>query len=232
MAKKRKKTRKELLKEPDEFMTLSGKLIGFAVDHKNHLTYTIGIIVALALIIAGFRFFSIRSEKKASALLDQSIAKYEKVKNDKKPMEAYDQVSADFQLILDKYASKKSGKIARLTFANICYNAGKYEQAIALYKSSLKDYEKYPAIHNQVIGSLGYAYEQQEEYARAASYFEKLSSAPESIMRGEALYHLGWLYDKLGQTEKSEAAYKKVLSDHPDFLYIDLVKERMSVTKS
>ena len=35
MAKKRKKTRKELLKEPDEFMTLSGKLIKFAVEHKN-----------------------------------------------------------------------------------------------------------------------------------------------------------------------------------------------------
>ncbi len=228
MAKKRKKTRKELLKEPDEFMTISGKLIGFAVDHKNQLTYALGIIVALALIISGYRFFSIRSENKASALLDRSIAKYEKVKNDKQPVAAYDQVSADFQLILDKYGSKKSGKIARLTYANICYKAGKYEQAIELYKRSLKDFEKHPPIHNQVVGSLGYAYEQQEDYASAVSYFEKLSSAPATIMRGEALYHLGWLYDKLGQTEKSKAAYDKILSDHQDFIYIDLVKEKMS----
>ena len=57
MAKKRKKTRKELLKEPDEFMTISGKLIGFAVDHKNQLTYALGIIVALALIFSGISFF-------------------------------------------------------------------------------------------------------------------------------------------------------------------------------
>jgi len=228
MAKKTKKTRKELLKEPDEFITLSGKLIGFAVDHKNHLTYALGIIVALALIISAVRFFSIRSENKAASLLDQSISKYEKVKDEKKPLEAYDQVAADFQLVLEKYGSKKSGKIARLTFANICYNAGKFEQAIALYKNSLKDFEKYPTIHNQVIGNLGYAYEQREDYASAASYFEKLSSAPDSIMRGEALYHLGWLYDKLGQTEKSAAAYNKILSDHQDFIYIDLVKEKMA----
>ena len=228
MANKLKKTRKELLKEPDEFITISGKLIGFIVEHKNQLTYALGLIVALALIFSGYRFFSIRSENKASALLDQGLAKYEKFKNDKQPVEAYDQVSADFQLILDKYGSKKNGKIARLTYANICYKAGKYEQAIALYKKSLKDFEKHPAIHNQVVGSLGYAYEQQADYANAVSYFESLSSTPDTIMRGDALYHLGWLYDKLEQTEKSKEAYNKIVSDHQDFIYIDLVKERMS----
>ena len=228
MAKKLKKTRKELLKEPDEFITISGKLIGFIVEHKNQITYALGLIVALALIFSGYRFFSIRSENKASALLDQGLAKYEKFKNDKQPVEAYDQVSADFQLILDKYGSKKNGKIARLTYANICYKAGKYEQAIELYKKSLSDFEKHPAIHNQVVGSLGYAYEQQADYTSAVSYFESLSSTPDTIMRGEALYHLGWLYDKLGQTEKSKEAYNKIVSDHQDFIYIDLVKERMS----
>ena len=228
MTKKRKKTRKELLKEPDEFMTISGKLIGFAVDHKNQLTYALGIIVVLALVISGYRFFSIRSENKALSLLDQSMTKYEKVKNDRKPAETYEQVSADFQLIIDKYGRKNSGKIAKLTYANICYKAGKYEQAIELYNGSLDDFEKYPAIHNQVLGSLGYAYEQQNDYASAVRYFEKLSSAQGTIMRSEALYRLGWLYDKLGNTEKSRAAYNAIISDYPDFIYIDLVKERMS----
>ena len=228
MAKKRKKTRKELLKEPDEFMTLSGKLIGFAVDHKNQLTYALGIIVALALIISGYRFLSIRSENKASALLDQSVAKYEKVKNDDKPAETYDRISADFQLILDKYGNKHSGKIARLTYANICYQTGKYDQAIELYKRSLTDFKNQPAIHNQVTASLGYAYEQKKDYASAVGYFEQLSSAPESIIKDEALYRLGWLYDKLGQTEKSKDAFNKILSDHQDFIYIDLVKEKMA----
>ncbi len=228
MAKKTKKTRKELLKEPDEFITISGKIIGFLVDHKNKITYALGIIVALALIISGYRFFSIRSENKASALLDQGLAKYEKINNNKQPVEAYDQVSADFQLILDKYGSKKNGKIARLTYANICYNAGKYEQAIELYKKSLTDFEENQTIHHQVIGSLGYAYEQQANYASAVSYFEQLSSAPDTIMRGEALYHLAWLYNKLGNAEKSKEAYNKIINDHQDFIYIDLVKERMS----
>jgi len=229
MAKKRKKTRKELLKEPDEFITLSGKLIGFAVEHKTILTYAVGIVLALAVIITGVRFFSIRAENKAAALLDNSLIEYQSLENEKKaPEEVYGAVAPDFQSILDKYGSKESGKIARLTFANICYQAGKYDQAIELYEKSLEDFEKHPLIQYQVLASLGYAWQQLNDYAKAADYFEKLASAPEPIMRAEALYQLGMLYSKLGQTEKSKAAYAQILSEHPDFIYLDLVKEHMS----
>ena len=228
MAKKRKKTRKELLKEPDEFITLSAKLIGFAKEHKNHLTYALGVVLALAVIISGVRFFSIRSENKASALLDKCLSEYNSVKDSKNPDEVYGEVSADFQLVLQKYGGKKSGKLARLIYANICYNAGKYKQSIDLYKTSLTDFEKHPMIYEQVLSSLGYAYEQEKDYSAAAGYFEKISSAPESTMRDEALYHLGRLYKELGEDEKSREAYNKILSDHQDFIYIDLVKEQMS----
>jgi tetratricopeptide (TPR) repeat protein len=228
MAKKRKKTRKELLREPDEFMTISGKLIGFAVDHKNQLTYALGIIVALALIITGIRFFSIRAENNASALLDKSLTKYNSIRAEKQPDEVYDAVSADFQFILNKYKGKKSAKLARLIYADICYNAGKYKQAIELYKTALTEFTKYPMIHHQILSNLGYAYEQEEDYSTAVGYFEKISSAPEPLMRDDALYHLGRLYDKLGENEKSREAYNKILTDHQDFIYFDLVKERMS----
>ncbi len=228
MAKKRKKTRKELLREPDEFMTISGKLIGFAVDHKNQLTYALGIIVVLALIMSAYRFFSIRAENNASALLDKSLTKYNSIKAEKRPDEVYGEVSADFQFILNKYKRKESAKLARLIYANICYNAGKYKQAIELYKTALTEFAKYPMIHHQILSDLGYAYEQEEDYSTAAGYFEKISSASEPILRDEALYHLGRIYDKLGENEKSREAYNKILTDHQDFIYFDLVKERMS----
>ena len=228
MAKKRKKTRKELLKEPDEFLTISSKLINLAIEYKTQLTYVLGIILVLAVIISGVRFFSIRAENNASALLEKSLLKYNSVKAEKKPAEVYGEVTADFQLIIDKYKGKESAKLARLTYANICYDAGKYEQAIELYKTAQTDFAKYPMILHQILSNLGYAYEQKEDYATAVSYFEKISSATEPILRDEALYHLGRLYDKLGQNEKSREAYNKILNDHQDFIYIDLVKERMS----
>jgi tetratricopeptide (TPR) repeat protein len=228
MAKKQKKTRKELLKEPDEFMTLSGKLIGFAVTYKTQLTYGLGIILALAIVFSGIRFFSIRAENKGAALLEGSLIEYNSLRTDKTPAAVYDAVSGGFQDILQKYGGKNSGKIARLIYANICYDAGKYEQAINLYNTSLKDFEAHPMIHSQILSSLGYAYEQQKQYSAAVGYFEKISASPEQIQRGEALFHLGRLYNKLGQPGKSKEAYQKILSDHPDFIYIDIVKEQIA----
>ena len=88
MAKKRKKTRKELLKEPDEFLTISSKLINLAIEYKTYLTYALGIILVLAVIISGIRFFSIRAENKAAALPDKSLTKYNSIKAEKMPAEA------------------------------------------------------------------------------------------------------------------------------------------------
>ena len=228
MAKKGKKTRKELLKEPDEFMTLTGKVVKFAADHKTKLTYGLGIILALAIVISAVRFISIRADNKASAMLEKSMLEYGSMQAPKKPDEVFNAVSGSFQTILKKYGGKPSGKLARLIYANICYDAGKYKQAIDLYNTSLKDFAKHPMIHSQVLSSLGYANEQQKEYTTAINYFEKISAAPEQNLRDEALFHLGRLYNKIGQPEKSKAAYQKIVNDHPDFIYIDLVKENIS----
>jgi tetratricopeptide (TPR) repeat protein len=228
MAKKRKKTRKELLKEPDEFLTISAKLIGLAREYQTQLAWALGVILVLAVVFSGFRLYLIRSESNASALLGSSVDKYRQAKSSADPQAAFQQVSADFELLLNKYGSRQSAKLGRLIYANICYDAGKYKQAIGLYRAALGDFQDWPMISGQIIASLGYACEQLQDTAGAVSYFEKLSVAPEAHMQDEALYHLGRLYEQQGQSEKSKQMFAKILAEHPDFIYIDLVKERMS----
>jgi tetratricopeptide (TPR) repeat protein len=226
MAKKKKVSRKKLLKEPDEFITFSGKLIRFAMTYKTHLTYAITAAVALIVIISGYRFFSIRSESKALALLDQAVATYQTAMQTQDANEAYGMVTEDFQIILDQYRGKRGGKLARVIFANICYDAGEYGKAIDLYKASLRSFENHPMIHNLILSGLGYAYEQLDDNQLAASYFEQITASDEQILRDEALFNLGMLYDKLGDRQKSADAFQQIVSGHPDSIYIDIVKER------
>jgi hypothetical protein len=46
-----------LLKEPDEFLTISSKLINLGIEYKTQLTYVLGVILVLSVIISGIRLF-------------------------------------------------------------------------------------------------------------------------------------------------------------------------------
>jgi tetratricopeptide (TPR) repeat protein len=226
MAKKKRVTRKQLLKEPDEFITFSGKLIQFGMQYKTQLTYVAAILVALIVVVSGYRFFSIRSENNAQALLNQAVAKYQTTLNGQGSEKAYQTVSEDFQLILNQYGSKNSGKIARVIFANICFDAGDYAKAIELYRQSLEDFKNHAFMNNLLRSDLGYAHGQLNDIPLAVSYFEKIAENQEPILRDEALFNLGVLYEKSGDHQKSAEAFQRIITEHPDSMYIEMVKER------
>ncbi len=228
MAKKKKVTRKELLKKPDEFLTFSAKMLNYAVENKNRLTIALGVSVALIIIISGIRYASTKAGENALAQLEQSIVKYEELEKDKGAEKAYPDVKADFQKILDKYPGKKGGKIARIVFANICYKGDDPDKAIELYKEALRDFNNNPSLKNFILNSLGYAHEKKKDYKAAAEHFEMVASGPDSIMKDEAFFNLGRIYGEMAEKEKSMEAYKKIVSEYEDSIYINLAKEKVS----
>ena len=66
-----KKTRKELLKEPDEFITTTGKLIRWAVKYQTQLTYGLIAVVVVAIGVSTYRYFNARAEAQAAQLLQR-----------------------------------------------------------------------------------------------------------------------------------------------------------------
>ena len=85
-----------------------------------------------------------------------------------------------------------------------------------------------PSVKPFILSSIGYAYQAKKDYKAAANHFEKIVSDPNGYMKDEALFNLGEIYAKLGNTEKSREAFKKILSDYTDSIYIDVVKERIA----
>ena len=223
-----KKSRKELLKKPDEFMTFTGKVIRLVSDNQKPISYALCAVVAVVLVIFGYRFFAQRAEAKAFSMLAQTLAKYETHKKATSADEAYRNVSEEFQGIVEKYGGNAGGKLARASYANICYNAGDYKKAIELYKRSLNDFKDHPMVYNLILSGLGYAYQQMGDNPNAAMYFEKVASATDSNKRDEALFNLGMLYEKLGDTDKSHQAFKQFLSSYPNSMYFDIVEEKLS----
>ena len=227
----KKKTRKQLLKEPDEFITFTGKAITFVSGYQKQISYALCTIIAVALIFFGYRFFAQRAETKAFTLLGQIQSKYDTLISSSSETEAYNQVSETFQSIIKKYGGNAGGKLARVIYANISYDARQYEKAIALYKQSLSDFKDDKFVYNMILSNLGHAYQRAENEQNAAAYFEKAASATDSPVREEALFNLGLMYKKLGEVAKSQKTLQEILNSHPDSIYSDLVQEELSTIK-
>lgn len=224
----KKVTRKQLLKEPDEFITFSARLFQFAVKFKFQILVGIGVGCAVLILVSGFVYFSKKSEEKAFSLMQQGIKKYKTLSQTIGPAKAYQEVNTDFEYILKKYSSKDGGKLTRVSYADICYQAGEYDKAISLYRQSLKDLGDHQPVKYLALNGLGYSYAAKQEYQEAATYFQKIASGPESVMKDEALFNLGRIYHTLGNPEKSKESYEKIVSDHPDSIYIELAKDKVA----
>ncbi len=228
MAKKRV-TRKQLLKEPDEFLTFSRKLFNFCVEHANYLMIGFGAVVALILLISGMRYLSKQSEIKAFTLLDEATKSYNTLKDEAEGSETdIDALKDRFALILDKYAGKDAGKLARITLADICFQKKEFDRAADLYRRALDDFETEPLIKYRLLEGLGYAYAGKQDFENAAKYFEMIVAAADAPAKDEALFNLAGLYDAMTLGEKSRQTYQKIVSDHQDSMYRNLAEEKIA----
>ena len=227
----KKKTRKQLLKEPDEFITFTSKAITFFTAYQKQISYILSTIVVIAVIFFGYRFFAQRAEIKAFTLLGQAQSKYNTLKETSSETAAYNQVSEAFQSIIKKYGGNAAGKFARLIYANISYDAAQYEKAIALYKQSLNDFKDDKFVYNMILSNLGYAYQSVKDGQNAIAYFEKAASAKDLPIREEALFNLGLMYEKSGEDTKSQKVLHEILNTYPDSIYSEMVKEELNKLK-
>lgn len=228
MAQKRiSRSRKRDLDAPDEFITFWTKLLRFATENKVKLSCALGFIVLLMVVIAVMAFLSNKAENESFALLQQGIDKYQTILKDSGPEKACLDVEKDFQLIIKKYTGKEGEKLAKFIFGNMCYNAGYYDKAIVLYEKSLQNFSDNPFLKNIVLSSLGYSYKEKKDYNSAVKYFEMIASLPGNSIKDEALFNLGGLYAEMGDSAMSINSYKKIMSEHADSIYINIVKERL-----
>ncbi|MBC2711859.1 MAG: tetratricopeptide repeat protein [Desulfosarcina sp.] len=222
------KTRKQILKDPDQFITFSGKLIAFGRSNLKTILISAGVIVALLLAVATVRQVSDRNENRASELVEKAMAKYSAALQDTNPKTAYDRVKTDFAEIFGEYGSKNAVNIARIIYGDISYSAGDADTAIAMYTRSLDDFSQSPALKNIVLSGLGHAFVLKKDYPQSIRYFEMISADKENTMKSGALFNLAWIYEATGEKEKSTALYKQLLADFPDTMYGDLVREKFS----
>lgn len=227
MAAAAKKTRKELLKEPDEFITLSSRLVGLIATYKTAIAYLFLGVLAATAAVSGYLWYSGSQEAKAAAQLSQTLARYERLRAQTPQDKAVQEVAEEFRRMIADYGSRSNGNIARVLFANLNYQAGDFKQAAELCQASLASFKDDPLMRFQLLRSMGYAYEGLKENATAISYFEQALSTGPKNLQDDVLFHLGELYARQGDAQKSAEAFNRLMTDHQDSVYVNMVRERV-----
>jgi len=221
-----KLTRKQLFKEPDEFITFSGKLIQWLTTYRQQATLAAGVVFALLVATAGFQAYLHHAENKASTLLAESLAQYQAALKASDPVKAYQAVDKSFTRILDDYSARRMGKIAGIEFAHICFRAGEFDKAISLYKTAQDDFSNAPFYGNLILSSLGHAFEGKKDYESAVKYFEMVTTSADASLKDLNLYNLASVYEKMGNKEKSKATFARLAADFPNSIHIEIAKEK------
>lgn len=226
MAKKTRVTRKQLLKEPDEFLTSSARAIRFVSDNQRPV-FGIAIGVAVVLLaFAGFQYFSSLSERRACAMFEQGRLNYLAEISGNKTTLAKEQAAEQFEEVIRKYPSTNAARFSLLVYADMSYHRSDYQKAIELYKKAFSAFSGEDAIQKLILNGLAHTYEAKKDYKSAAEYFQKITDAQDEFMKGDAYYNLGRMTEAINHPEKALEAYNKVLQGHPDSVGFWIAKEK------
>jgi len=222
------KTRKQLLKEPDQFISFSSKMMNYIIEHKIGISFAAGLVFTLIIIVSGVKYFSSKEENKSFALMEKALTRYEEMEKKDGPEKAFQETQKDFQSIIDKYGSRGGGRAARIAFANIAFQAKDFDKSIALYEKALQELPAASSLKNMILSNLGYSYEGKNDYQNAEKYFNMIVSGQDPLMKDDAFFNLGRIYVKMEKKDKSREAYKKLVNEYPESMYVSMIKEMIS----
>ena len=216
MAKKKRVTRKQLLKEPDEFLTFSAKTIQFAANHrKGVLGLAIGVVIA-ALAVAGFQYFSALSERHAYGMFEPArLSCLAELSGGGTPA-AREETVKQLEKVIEDYPSTTAARFSLLLYGDLSYQAGNYDKAIELYEKAQAAFPEERVIQTLIWNGLGYAYEAKKDYKAAAAYFRKIAEGSGPFLKADAYESLGQMMEALNDREKAVEAYDQVLKVRDD----------------
>lgn len=227
MAKKKRVTRKQLLKEPDEFLTFSAKAIRFGAENQKAISYALIALVVVVLSVALFRYFSNLSERKAYAVFEQGLVHYMGQASGKTSPHFQEGAKEAFAEVLKKYPSTRAAELSLPLYADMSYEEGAYDKAIELYQRALKGLSQDKTLQRLIWNGLAYAYEGKKDYNTAAQYYEKITGSEGALLKADAYFNLGRIYEAMDNQEGARKAYDHLVKDYPGAVNFQIAKEKL-----
>ena len=226
----KKISRKELLKEPDEFLTTTAQVINYS--RKNPRQVTIGVIIAVAILAGALSFYGYRSHQQAMSLhmFDEALRHYHKEFDSPTPptAEALDKLLAEFQAVAEAYRSYPVGDQARLYCGHVLYQKGDFKGALVQYESLQSSSLVQKGLEPLVLYHLAMTRFALKDYDHAEKLFTQLSKDTNSPYRREAFSAIAHIYESMGKNKEAVQAYNQYLKMFPEAPDAAFIRARLA----
>ena len=225
----KKVSRKELLKEPDEFLTTSGMVIKYFRENPRTITAVVGTLVICVL--AGLAFTSYQKYRvtRSHELFETAHKSYEITMADPKVApESLDKLLKSFETIGNDYSSLVSGEMALLYTGHVLYSKGDYKEALERYNRMQSTNLVKNGLAPLIMYHIAMTKFALKEYDQALSMFDQLSQGTNSPYRREAFASVARIYEAIGKNMEAVQAYKQYLKMFPEAPDAIFIKARIS----
>ena len=213
---RRRITRKELLHQPDQFITRSARVIEWAEANASSILYGVGAVILVGALVGGWFVWQAKWHHRAEALLYEAIHTggsgnaFQDVSQNDRMVGALQTLVRDYDRT--PAAAQAYWHLGRVYFARADYVAAleAYEQA----RHRLSGDGQSALMRALVSLNMAYAEEAQGACAQALEDFEAVLQTPTATwLRGEAYLGMGRCHEQADAPGLAAEIYNRALSD-------------------
>jgi len=225
---KKKLSRKELLKNTDEFLTLSGKVALYVNEHMRQVKLVgIGLAVVAVVYISIWGYMKHTNQKGQAAYnvaydtLVQGLQSQDVGNNGVKESEGL------FEAVIGNYGMSKAADLALAQVGHAKFTNKQYDDAIDYYdefSSKASGNEAYETLN---LLALAACHEAKGEMDKAVDILDGIVKASDNPFRENAMLNLERVYRLDNQPEKANEILKAFAKEYGSSPFLPMVKARI-----
>jgi tetratricopeptide (TPR) repeat protein len=225
MAKKIKIDKKKL-KQPDEFISMSSRIVEYLTGNWKKTVLIMVVIFGALGINATVRYYKNYTTIRAQEEITQAVESFKAGKG----VEALSLL----QKAAKRGGEKAAGMIPLLYLGNHFFKVANYERALEYYEKIISQNgdKSDPLVRELALFGAGYSLEQMGNCAEAKVRFQQVADDPSSFFGDSALFSAARCLEHQGELRSAAELYKRIEAEHPNSLLLADARARLKAIEA
>jgi predicted negative regulator of RcsB-dependent stress response len=225
---KKKLSRKELLKNTDEFLTLSGKAARFINEHMRQVKLIgIGVAVIAVAYLAVWGYTKHANKMGQEAYNTAYNTLVETAQSTENYREGVEKSEVLFETVISDYGMSKAARLALPQVGHAKFVTGMYDDAVDYYDEFSTKVAHNVAYETLNRLALAACHEAKGEMKKAAEILNSIVKSSDNPFRESAMLNLERIYRLDNQPEKANEILKTFAKEYTSSPFYPMVKARI-----